>query len=686
VRIEVATTGLHRIPYASLPLADLGTPVIAPYELRLTCGGKDVPLRVVAANGHAMAAGDYVEFYGQALGQNFSDTNVYRLSWDGRSTRRMRSADGTPGTGTATITDFQDRLHLEENHMWYSLTPGAPAQDYWFWAKLTSPVQWDQAFTIPAIGAGTVTVQATFQGLTDLPATPDHRTVVLVNGTQISDESWDGQSAYTQVATLPDGLLHSGSNTLSVSLPNSTLDQIYVNAFDITWTRPIAAVNDKVRFTVSGTGTEVIQATGFTGSDIQVYDVTDPADPRRIQGAAVSASGGGYKVVFADQLAGTTTYVATTAAACLNPSTVAAWTPSGIRRSHLNAADWILITPRAFLDAAQPLVRFRQDQGLRAVAVAVEDIYSEFADGVADPSAIQAFLTYAHANWTAPAPAYVLLLGDATLDFKNGYGYGKVNRVPPHFSWTSDLGLTPDDNWYVTLGDPGEMPAMAIGRIPAASAAAAGTAIQKVIAYEQSATATPSRALLVADDQDSTFQASAELMAQSLPASLTPQKVYMSSVADAATAHTAILGAFNGGVHLAAYFGHGNTTFWTRNIFQNSDISLLSNGSALPFLMSFDCLNGYFAIYSMYSLGETLVADPSVGAVAVFASSGLGYNWEHEILGNLVFKAVCQNGKRVLGDICAQAKIDAYGQGASLDLVRMFTLLGDPAMKLKPLP
>jgi len=645
-----------------------------------------VPLRVVAANGHRMAAGDYLEFYGTKLNAVFSDTNVYRLSWDGRATRSLAVASGDPGGSSPTLTTFQDSLHLEENHMWWSLTPGAPAVDYWYWAKLTN-AQAVYPFTLPEVGAGAASIHATFQGITSLGSNPDHETQLLLNGTSISDELWDGQTAHSQLATVPDGVLHAGANTLTVKMPIAGIvDQIYINAFDITWTRPIAAVNDKVLFSVQGAGAQVIQATGFSAADIQVYDVTDTASPRRIEGGLVAAAGGGYKVTFADTLDTSRTYCAATAAGCLAPTAISAWIPTGIRRSQLNGADYILITPRAFLEAAQPLVRLRQDQGLRAAAVAVEDIYGEFANGIADPQAIQDFLTHAYTRWTAPAPKYVLLLGDATLDFKNGYGYGKVNQVPPHFSLTADLGLTPDDNWYVTLGHADEIPAMAIGRLPAASATAAAAIAQKVIAYEQSATPASPRALLVADDQSTEFPEAADSLASMLPSTMTAQKVYMAQVADVTAAHAAILADLNAGVHVATYFGHGNTTYWTRNIFQSSDISLMTNGASLPFLLSFDCLNGYYAIMNMYSLGETLVAGSNCGAIAVFASSGLGYTWEHQILGDRVFNAVFTNSQRVVGDICTQAKIDAFSRGTTLDLVRMFTLLGDPAMKLKPRP
>jgi len=54
----------------------------------------------------------------------------------------------------------------------------------------------------------------------------------------------------------------------------------------------------------------------------------------------------------------------------------------------------------------------------------VDQIYDEFSDGLRNPNAIRSFLAYAFDNWkgsagTARPPSFVLLVGDATPDYKN---------------------------------------------------------------------------------------------------------------------------------------------------------------------------------------------------------------------------------------------------------------------------
>ena len=72
----------------------------------------------------------------------------------------------------------------------------------------------------------------------------------------------------------------------------------------------------------------------------------------------------------------------------------------------------------------------RQAQGLRTAVVDVSDIFDEFGYGLVTPQAIKDFITYAYENWQAPAPQYVLLMGDTTYDYKDNRNLGTVNYVP----------------------------------------------------------------------------------------------------------------------------------------------------------------------------------------------------------------------------------------------------------------
>ena len=105
--------------------------------------------------------------------------------------------------------------------------------------------------------------------------------------------------------------------------------------------------------------------------------------------------------------------------------------------------------------------------------VDVADIFDEFGYGLVSPQAIKDFITYAYENWQAPAPQYVLLVGDTTYDYKDNRNLGTVNYVPGYLIYTTHLGETISDDWYVQVSGADAVPDLYIGRLPANSAAQA---------------------------------------------------------------------------------------------------------------------------------------------------------------------------------------------------------------------
>ena len=49
----------------------------------------------------------------------------------------------------------------------------------------------------------------------------------------------------------------------------------------------------------------------------------------------------------------------------------------------------------------------------------MQDVYDEFNNGIRHPVAVRQMLAWAAANWTAPAPAYLVLMGDGHFNLKN---------------------------------------------------------------------------------------------------------------------------------------------------------------------------------------------------------------------------------------------------------------------------
>ena len=687
LKIMVKQSGLYRITYEDLKGTGIDVDNVRPNTFRLYHGTDDVFLRVVTA-GTRMKQGDYLEFYAERFENTFTDTNVYRLSWGKKRGKRIPvRAGGVTGQGTL-VTSFLDTIHLEQNNTGWGLTPGAPEQDYWFWEKITAPAVTNYPFTLQSLNkaGGTGKIKVCFRGASTAPPHPDHHTKITLNGTLIGDARWDGSDEYIQEADIPLNVLLEGTNTLTVESPGDTgavVDIIYLNWIEISYWRQMEAKDDELTFTVTGEGRFRMAVNNLSSPDVRIFDITSPFRVSMYKGFTIAPGSNGYIAAFEDDLKGRKSFYLMTDKAVKSPFSTEQWRSAGLK-SEANSADYIVITPREFLESASPLITFREQQGLRVKPVAVEDIYNEFGNGTLDPQAIKDFLTYTYAYWRRPAPAYVLLLGDGTLDYRDNFATGKKTRVPVHLLMTPDAGLVPDDNWYVAIDGNDVLPDMIIGRVPAADATMAADMVQKILGYENANSYSPRDVLFAADNNDIYFETINENLVSKLPAGYTARKVYLRSYSTTESATSDIISYMNNGMMLTNYVGHGDVTHWAgESLFVPEYISRLNNGGKLTFLVTLDCMNGYFAHPFYYSISEAFVAAKDRGAIAAFSPSGLGYPSEHMILGNEIFSSIFQDNIRALGAITTRSKINAFANGVSEDVVRIFTLIGDPAVRLK---
>jgi len=91
-----------------------------------------------------------------------------------------------------------------------------------------------------------------------------------------------------------------------------------------------------------------------------------------------------------------------------------------------------------------------------------------------------------------------------------------------------------------------------------------------------------------------------------------------------------------------------------------------------------DCLNGYF-VGTTTSMAEEFLQLSNRRAVAIWASTGLGYPSHHQALLDSLYEAIFQDDVYALGAATTAAKI----QNSSLDdSIETFVLFGDPATPL----
>ncbi|MBN1351820.1 T9SS type A sorting domain-containing protein [candidate division KSB1 bacterium] len=408
-------------------------------------------------------------------------------------------------------------------------------------------------------------------------------------------------------------------------------------------------------------------------------------DTLQIEGAANS-----YTLVFRDSVYQNKAYIALTKDGFNRPVSAKRDTSAALTDIS-NGADYIIITHQKFLAAANRLAEFRAaNNGLRTKVILTEDIYDEFNAGLIDPNAIRDFLKYTFNAWQPPAPSYVLLLGDASWDYRQtGINSQKENYVPSY-------GNPVSDTWFVSFDDTyGFLPNMFIGRIPVENAEQAQIALDKLIEYENSAAAQWKKNVLFITggkgvSEQSGFISQSKYLSDYFvkppPASCASYMIHKTTDEDLEGEKTfEIASAINSGKLWVNFLGHAGSRTWDL-MFDDPDIDALENWGRLPFITSMTCHTARFANPTSSSFGEHFLLVENSGAVAFWGTSGWGYiDKDFELLKTL-FPTALADTIRELGAATTLAKLnlwERYGSNPySKSTIHQYTLLGDPLTRL----
>lgn len=708
-RIKVQADGFYQLTHDDLNAAGLPVNSLDPRTFRLYNQGVEVAIHVVgqADGSFDKNNGDNIVFYGQAPSSKYTADNVYWLTYGGSTGLRMAVRSGAPGVALPPPEGYHaEKRHLEGNAYYLPKATGSEALERWFWDYVYPPSKptWVYTFTVPApyVGAYQAALTLTMMGYVQSPINPDHHVKVRLNGTDLADVKWDGNTWYTLQTPVTQTLLQAGNNTLSIFDPNDTgvgYDIVYVDWADLQFANTFRAQNNVLPFTYGTAGTWKFQVEGFSSNTLAVYDVTNPAAVARITGIQTPAVGGGYAALFQDAVSAPTRYWATATSAygavAAGKIKIEQDTASNLQAT-TNGADYIVITHKDFWTQAVRLRDDRATKSLRTIAVDVQDVYDEFGYGLAGAPAIYAFLAYTYANWTAPAPSYVALLGDGHYDPKNFTGIGRTSHLPPYLAPVDPwLGETAADNRYVTLVGSDTMPDMMLGRLAVSTLAQATAFVDKILAYENSPLPGDWKlqVLVVADNRDEAGnfdEMSDTLIACCIPAPYQAEKVYLGAPHTYSQARTEIITATNAGKFIVNYTGHGAPTQWADEaLWMSSDAAGMTNGQKLPVMLPMTCYDGFYhypflTADGFDSTAEVVTRVAGKGAVASWSPTGLGVATGHVYLDRGFMQALFSDadGRITLGQATSAGKQTLLATGANFDLLDTYLLFGDPATML----
>jgi hypothetical protein len=244
---------------------------------------------------------------------------------------------------------------------------------------------------------------------------------------------------------------------------------------------------------------------------------------------------------------------------------------------------------------------------------------------------------------------------------------------------------TASDPSYARVNGDDILPDVAIGRIPASTVDEARVMVEKIVAYENSARYLAGPVVLVADnpDQAGDYEADAEELAAGVLRHQALKKIYLARLGTGAT-RAEIKEAFDDGASLVSYMGHGAVHFWAHeNIFNVDSLANLLPQEQQPIVLTINCFNGYFHYPYFDAFAEELVKAEGKGAVAALSPSGLSLNNPAHRFHKALLEELLSGKHAYLGDAILAAQARYAEAGSFLELLGIFHLFGDPAMRIQ---
>ena len=663
-RFATCQAGLHVVRFEEILRQKRA---IAASRLTLARQGRPVAFHI-EPHSDSFSPGSQLYFVSGSPNENpYGKELVFELSWGRGETMEIES--GAP-LGVELSHYWQEETR-EENRLYQAALLDAP--DLWLWDLVMSRETKRFSFVTTELApvARTPQLQVWLQGTSDFPVSPDHHLRLYVNGFFVAEASFDGKIGHRIEAELPFGILVEGENELEVENVGDTeaaYSMVMLDRFQVAYPRQTTAAHRELRGRWSDSGSVELALPGA-----YVLDVTN--EPRWLSGTLATDSGVRFAVTEGRE------YWAIAAEAVHRPEVRF---PRSRLRSRTERADYVAIGPRALLEAVEPLLARRREQGLTVRSVATEEIYESFGFGESSPRAIADFVSYAYHEWDRPSLRYVLLVGDANYDFKDYLGTGVPNDVPPLIVRTDYL-WTASDPAYAAVNGDDDLPDIAIGRLPVSSVEQARSLADKIIAFEQSGEHFEGRSVVVSDNADrgGDFESNARELTEGLLRNHDPRSILLGELGREAT-RAEIAKSLNEGAATLSYIGHGAIHLWAdENIFQREDVALLTPQPEQPLLLTMNCLNGYFHFPFFDSLAETLVEAEHRGAIAAISPSGLSLDVPAHRFHKLLLNEILHGGHERLGDAILAAQSDYVETGAYPELLRIYHLFGDPALRLR---
>lgn len=725
-KMSLASTGMYKISYTELESMGISVSSIDPRNIRIYHNGGGVlpvvnkderhddlyelPIYVHGEEDGIFNSGDYIVFYGRGpvtweykgeayerVINPYSDYSYAFLTTDLGAGKRIQDAEYIDDESDEIITSFIDYKLVEED-VFNLNNMGAT----WYFDKFDITTTRSYSFNFPNIIKDKYCVLKveTASRNTSSPASFK----IKANGTQISYINFNtltNTSRYAQEGKTGNIKFNSSTSGITIDMEyvrTSTssiawLDFITVNAWrDLKFTgnmmsfRNPECVDENKYYTYKMSN---------ASNKMQVWDVTNPVEPRRLD-LVFSSDIASFKVKGSSD----NEFIAFNGNEYKNIGSV-----STVQNQNLHSNydfDYLIITYPDFYSQAERLKELHSHiDDLEIEIVTPNLIYNEFSCGALDVTAIRDYIKMIY-DKSNKRLRYVLLLGDASYDFRNKSGqvclipsWQSVHSVSTYANVTDDFYACMDAN-EGNMNILGSIVDIAVGRMPVNSLSEATVAVNKVEAYiskdKEGMGAWRKLVTFIADDQSNTYMTHAEqleeIVKEQSADNVIIDKIYLDAYPQIATSsgerspecNAAITNRMEQGSLIINYIGHAGEVGWAdERILMNEDIKALGNSPKLHLMITASCEFSRFDDHTRTSAGEYVFLNENGGAIAMVSAARVTYASSNQNM----FKGFYEHLFDVEGEeFITMGDMYVYGKQLNDDNSKDYAFLGDPALRL----
>ncbi|MCK4568983.1 MAG: type IX secretion system sortase PorU, partial [Bacteroidales bacterium] len=735
-RIATDETGIYRITYEDLTNMGISPASLDPEKIRIFGNGNGIvpeknsverlddllenSIYVYGEEDGVFDEDDYILFYGQSsIWWNYvpfsgygifthdinpyTDKTYYFLNINDLPGKRIPLAEYQGLSPTVYISEFSDYA-VHENDTVNILKTGRE----WYGELFSEQTSYEYSFNFPNISEDyklslmtNIAAHSTTESNYDFYYGEQHLLKAPISKIIIGTTVYAWTSTPDTVGFYPlqgDNVTIRVDYDKPVSTSTGWMNYIAINARrKLIFTGPFMPFRDHLGF---GPGEVAEYKLSGAGDGLIVWDVTDPFNITRQSGDL-----SGDKFIFLAPADEIQEFIAFDGSGFNSVEFI-----EQVENQNLHAydpQDYIILTHPDFMEQAQRMLALHRDlDQIEGFIVTPQKIYNEFGSGKQDPAAIRDFvrMLYEKAD-PASKPKYLLLLGDASYDFKDRVP-DNTNFVPAYQSLEAlklSYSFVTDD--FFGLLDPGDglnawgkSVEIGIGRFPVHTVEQADAMVDKVESYltMKPNVLAPWRndIYFIADygDQNTHFTQAEKLqqMVDTGYQEYNRLKIYVDAFPEVSSSsgnqypevNNTIDHMMGRGGLIVNYTGHGGERGWSKaGILDIPMINSWTNRDRLPLFITATCEFSRYDDPSLISAGELVFLNPGGGSIGLLTTSRLSWadpNFRlNKAIYKFMFKQVDGEYYRI-GDIIRLAKTD-QNNGTN---IKNFVLLGDPAMQL----